>query len=87
MESHLTLNLEYPTEYQLSNVPQPMLVNLPNNGGKYVFSVQDLGSRMILNSVLTLNKPVYSPQEYHYLKELFNRIVQSYQTSLVFTKK
>jgi len=87
MESQLILNLDYPTEFQMENPPAPMIVNLPNNGGRYMFSVQNIGNKVILNSIISLNKAIYSSQEYGYLKELFNKIVQSYQTNLIFTKK
>jgi len=87
LESQLILNLEYPGDFQMETPPAPLIVSLPNNGGRYMFSVQNVGNKVILNSIITLNKAIYSSQEYAYLKELFNKIVQSYQTNLVFTKK
>lgn len=87
LESQLILNLEYPANFQMENPPAPSIVNLPNNGGRFMFSVQNIGNKVILNSVISLNKAIYSSAEYSYLKELFNKIVQSYQTNLIFTKK
>lgn len=87
LEDHLNVTLEYPANFEVSNLPAPMVISLPNNGGRYMFSVQNIGTRLILNSILTLNKPIYSSEEYPYLKELINKVVQSYQTNLVFNKK
>lgn len=87
LETNLVVNLEYPTEFEPVNLPKPLLLTLPNNAGRYVFSVENLGNKIILNSVVSLKKPIYSAEEYHYLKELFSKIIESYKTSLVFNKK
>ena len=87
IENHLSVTLEYPADFEISNLPAPLAVSLPGNGGRYLFSVQNMGNKVILNSILSLNKPIYTSGEYPYLKELLNKVVQSYQTSLVFNKK
>ena len=87
IENHLSVTLQYPADFEISNLPAPLAVSLPGNGGRYLFSVQNVGNKVILNSILTLNKPIYTSGEYPYLKELLNKVVQSYQTSLVFNKK
>jgi hypothetical protein len=33
------------------------------------------------------NKSIYTPEEYPYLKELFNKIVDTHKTDFVFEKK
>ncbi|GEO02646.1 hypothetical protein AAE02nite_03100 [Adhaeribacter aerolatus] len=87
IETMLTINLQYPTEFQLGGLPAPITLALPNGGGRFMFQVQSLGDKVVLNSLISLSKPVYSPEEYGYLKELFSKIVQSYQTNLVFNRK
>ena len=63
------------------------MLNLPGNGGRYMFSVNNVGNKIMMTSVLTLNKAIYTSGEYPYLKELLSKVSQSYQTSLVFQKK
>jgi hypothetical protein len=87
IEDHLSVTLEYPADFEISNLPPAVAISLPNNGGRYLFSVQNLGNKIILNSLLTLNKAIYTSEEYPYLKELINKVVQSYQSNLVFNKK
>jgi hypothetical protein len=87
IEDQLSVTLEYPADFEISNLPPPVAVSLPDNGGRYLFSVQNVGNKIILNSLLTLNKAIYTSEEYPYLKELINKVVQSYQSSLVFNKK
>ncbi len=87
IETTLTINLQYPAEFELASLPAPVTLALPNNGGRFMFSVQNIGNKVLVNSLISLSKPVYSSEEYIYLKELFSKIVQSYKTNLVFNKK
>lgn len=87
IEDHLTISLEYPSDFEVSNLPGSVAIGLPNGEGRYLFNVQNVGNKLILNSMLTLSKAIYTAEEYPYLKELFNKVVQSYQTNLVFNKK
>ncbi|MGV3586835.1 MAG: DUF3857 domain-containing protein [Adhaeribacter sp.] len=88
IETTLTINLQYPNEFELASLPTPVTLALPNGGGRFMFSVQNIGgNKVVVNSLISLSKPVYSSEEYIYLKELFNKIVQSYKTNLVFNKK
>ena len=43
--------------------------------------------KISLNSSLQISKTVFSSTEYHYLKELFNRIIQVQNADLVFKRK
>ena len=38
-------------------------------------------------NTLVIAKPIFTSQEYHYLKELFNNVIATEQTQLVFKKK
>jgi len=40
-----------------------------------------------MTSIINLSKVVYSSEEYHSLKELFNRIIQTQQSQIVLKKK
>jgi hypothetical protein len=60
---------------------------LPNGGGKYMFNVQQIGNRLSITSILSLNRALYSPAEYHHLKELFNRVVQAYKSTIILSRK
>lgn len=87
IEIHVILKLEYPENFKLMNRPPEIALSLPNNGGKYLFNILNSGNILTLNNTLSLTKPLYSSEEYHYLKELFNRIVQAHKLDLIFAKK
>jgi hypothetical protein len=40
-----------------------------------------------MQSYLSIGKPVFTSDEYHYLKELYAQIVANQQTELLFKKK
>jgi hypothetical protein len=56
---------------------------LPNNGGKYLFQAKVDGNQVSLSSNFIITKNYYSAGEYHYLKELFARMIQTQATDLV----
>lgn len=87
IHDQLTVTLEYPDNFVVSNLPPQLVISLPGNGGRYLFSVENLGNKVMMTSILTLNKAIYASEEYPYLKELLSKVAQSYQTSLVFQKK
>ena len=87
LEQQLIITIDYPQEFETVNLPPAIAVALPNGGGKYLFQVSNIGNHLSLTSILSLNKTLYSSQEYHHLKQLFTKIVQTYQQQIFFQKK
>ena len=87
LEEVMILNMEYPADYEIDELPPKVGLILPQNGGRFIFEIQNAANRLSINSSLLIAKPVFSSQEYHYLKELFNNVVATQQTELVFKKK
>jgi hypothetical protein len=86
-EQVLTLTLHYLPSYEVDELPASAALSLPEKGGRYLFNVANVGNVVSITSSLTLNKSVYNSTEYHYLKELFARVVQIQQSQIVFKKK
>jgi len=87
LEEIVTLQLEYPAGYEVEDLPEKVGLALPEGGGRYIFSIQNASNLVTMYSSLLINKAVYTSQEYHYLKELFGRVVATQQTDLVIKKK
>jgi len=87
MEKILILTLTYPSSYEVDELPAPVALSLPQGGGRYFFNVAKLENKVTLSSSLTINRSVYDSVEYHYLKELFARVVQIQQSQIVFKMK
>jgi transglutaminase-like putative cysteine protease len=81
------VNLEYPAELELVNVPSKVGLSLPNAGGRYIVDANSLQNKLTLTNSLQINKTVFSSQEYHYLRELFQKIIEVQNTDLMFKKR
>jgi hypothetical protein len=88
LDETFILNLQHPPTYSLSEIVGKVGVALPNNGGRFIYEVNQIQENKItVTSTLQVSKAVFSPEEYHYLREIFNRVVSAHQNILVFTKK
>lgn len=81
------LTLEYPAEFELAGLPDASRLALPASGGRYVFEVDNSGSKISFRNSLVISKTVFSSVEYHYLREMFSRMIQVQNGDLVFRKK
>ena len=87
LEEITILSLEYPDGYEVEGLPGKIGLALPQNGGRYIFEIQNVPRKLSMNNSLLIAKPVFTSGEYHYLKELFNNVIAAQQTELVFKKK
>ena len=60
---------------------------MPDKGGRFITDFQQSDHMFIFSHITQFNRSIYSAGEYPYLKELFNRIIQSEKAELVFKKK
>lgn len=80
-------NLEFPSRYELVNKPDKVALSLPNAGGRFILDAQITDNKLMLNNALSINRTVFSSNEYLYLKELYSRIIQAQNEDLIFKKK
>jgi hypothetical protein len=81
------LNLTYPSELEIVNVPEQIGLSLPNSGGRYVLDAKGLDNKLTLTNSLQINKSIFSSQEYHYLRGLFQKVIEVQNSDLMFKKK
>lgn len=86
-EENITVMLEFPAGYQVVNAPESIALALPGNGGRYIYGATLSGNRITINHVLSIARTIYTSQEYHYLKELFSRMIQAQSIDLILQKK
>jgi len=87
LEEVVIFSLEYPEEFAVTDLPEKVGLALPSAGGRYIFDIQNTGNKISLNSSLLIARTIYTSEEYHFLKELFSRVVSIQQTDLVFKRK
>lgn len=87
IETTLVLNLTLPSAFQLESAPDRAGLTLPNAGGKLLFEVVPMENKITVNYLFTINKTLFSSTEYHYLKELYDRVIQTQGADLILKKK
>jgi hypothetical protein len=86
-EDSFVLTMHLPAGYVIETPPQIIAIGLPNDGGKFVTNYEPDSNSFTFSHLIKFNKSIYSPGEYPYLKELYNKIIQSEKAEMVFKKK
>lgn len=82
----ITLTLTLPPGY-VADLPKGANLLLPEQGGRYVYQASALAPNTVqLTSRLTLDKPVYSADEYQALRELYRQLLAKQAEALVIRK-
>lgn len=81
------INVHLPQQYVLDNPPQAMAVSMPNKAGSFFTAFDGNGQNFSFSYDTRFNKSIYSPEEYPYLKELYNKIILAQKSEFVFKKK
>jgi len=86
-DERLLLTMHLPSQYIVETPPQNVAFALPNNGGMFATSYDNQGDTFTVSNITRFNKGIYSPNEYPYLKELYNKIILTEKADMVFKKK
>jgi hypothetical protein len=86
-EETVLLTLSLPAGYELAEMPKPAVVDLPDNGGRFFYTIAASGSTVNITSRLSLRKPVYAASDYQYLRELYRLMLAKQSEKLVLKKK
>lgn len=79
-------NLEIPQGYEIEEMPKSIAVNLPENGGRFMYMVQQDGNMLQVMSKVNINRAVFYAPEYPYLKEFYNQIIAKHAEQVVLKK-
>jgi len=86
-ESKMMMALHYPANFEITAQPSPVSMALPIKGGRFMTDVAVENNTLTYSQVEQFSKAIYSPDEYPYLKELFNKMIQNQKANVVFHKK
>ncbi|MDB5236450.1 MAG: hypothetical protein JWR44_3443 [Hymenobacter sp.] len=82
------VTLTLPAGYELAELPKPAVVDLPDNGGRFIYNVASTAPGVVqLTSRLSLRKPVYAAEEYVHLREFYRMMLEKQGEKLVIKKK
>jgi len=86
-DERFKLTIHLPAQYSVETPPKAIEVVMPDNGGKFLTNYEQDDNSFTFSHIIQLNKPVYNSEEYPYLKELYNKIIQSEKEEIVFKKQ
>ena len=82
------VTLTLPEGYELAELPKPAVIDLPDGGGRFIYSVTPgVTGTMQITSRLSLRKPVYAAAEYASLREFYRLMLEKQSERLVIKKK
>ncbi|MCB0491331.1 MAG: DUF3857 domain-containing protein [Cyclobacteriaceae bacterium] len=81
------MKMKIPNGYLVEELPAPMAVGLPERGGRYIYNIANSNGEIVLTSLLTISKGLYSQLEYPHLREFYNQIIAKQAEVIVLKKK
>lgn len=85
-KNNYRISIEIPNHYIVSKLPENLGLSLPNDGGTYIYKVSQSGNKINLFIKFHIQKDLFSTEEYFYLKEFYNKIIQT-EASYIELKK
>lgn len=86
IEEMYRLTIELPAGYQIDKSPKNEKIMLPNEDASFTFMFKAEEGRIMMTSKIVIKKALFSPEDYHYLKELFKNIVRKQAEQIVIKK-
>lgn len=83
----LMLRLRIPEGWVTEEMPQPKVLVMPSNGARYTYSISQNGNVLTVLSQLTINKPLWSFEEYKPLRDFYVQVVAKQAEQIVLKKK
>ncbi|MCG6188637.1 DUF3858 domain-containing protein [Maribellus maritimus] len=86
LNNKLTFSFTVPENWTVESIPENITMGLPDNAGKFLYSIQQMGNRIIFNQSLTISNSIFLPQQYKSLKEFFRLLVDKQNEQIVLKK-
>lgn len=80
------LTLEIPEGYVVEELPQKVVMLLPDKSAQFSFNAGQIGNKIQVSSRIVISKNIYKPDEYPSLKELYTRVVAKQAEQIVLKK-
>jgi hypothetical protein len=79
--------IKVPEGYQVDELPKPKVLALPENAGRYTYSITQAGNIINVVSNFQINRSIFSQVEYPNLREFYNQVVAKQDEQVVLKKK
>jgi len=81
------INIKIPEGYQVTSIPTPMKIALPDQMGSFVFNISEVNGGLNVMSTIKLNTAIVPAYKYLELKEFYNQRVMKEAEKVVLTRK
>jgi hypothetical protein len=82
-----TASITIPENYEITNLPKQIGLKLPNNGGSLILKTLHKDQKIDVYLKLETNRSIFSPNEYHYLKEFYKQLIEAESSYIQLKKK
>ena len=79
-------SITIPESFDVKELPARLAASLPNDAASYRYQIDRFGNTLTINSMISINKSLFLPNEYESLKHFFQMIVDK-EDELVVMKK
>ena len=80
------VNIRIPEGYEVTSMPEPVRMSLPDNMGTYLFNISKVEGGLNIMCNFKINQPVIPSFKYNELKEFYNLRVKKETEKVVLTK-
>lgn len=80
-------NFKIPEGYYLEEIPKGEIISLPEKAGKFAYQIKQNENIVSVHSLVMINKPSFSADQYDFLREFYDRIVKKHAQPLILKKK
>ncbi|REE83190.1 uncharacterized protein DUF3857 [Lutibacter oceani] len=78
--------IEIPAGYSIESLPENLAIGLSNNIGKFIYSIKQSGTKILLTSFVEVNQGVIPAQNYQEIKGFYKIIVEKNTEKIVLVK-
>ncbi len=75
-----------PDAYTVEELPKPTIIKLDDGSAKFAYSINQLGNKLQITSVFSINKVFFLPEQYPFLKQLIDLVVDKHKEQIVLKK-
>jgi hypothetical protein len=87
IERKYIYKIKIPDNFKITHLPESINLSLPENGGKFIYRISAQNEIIVVQSEITLNKALYTQDEYPYIKQLYAEIVNKQSEPVIIKKK
>ena len=80
----ITINI--PDGYTVEHLPEPISLVLPEGLGKFTYNISTSGAHISLRVEMEMNTPIFPPQYYQNLRELYRQVVEKESEKVILVK-